>query len=212
MFLLLIVSLCSILIPLITGLILFSKLSPELKLLLFLFFIVAVVDGYTFYLSMNARNPYWVHHIYIPIEYTIIAAVFSFWQRKSWAKKIIRLSILPFLVLCVWDISGGGDLKDFNAFPISVAYTLYVGISAYTLVNLNHGSDKSVARDCRFWIGTALLIYSAGALAYFSFHDMIVANYLIEIWAAHLILNIIAYMLYSVGIMCKAKAWNRVGV
>ncbi len=212
MFLLTVFSVCSVLIPLATGLILFSRLTLELKLLLFLFFIVAIVEGYTFYLFMNHRNPYWVHHIYVPIEYTIIATIFSFWQRKSWAKKIIRLSILPFLVLCVWDISGGGDLKAFNAFPISVAYTLYVGISAYTLVNLNHGSDKSVARDCRFWIGTALLIYSAGALAYFSFHDMIVDNYLIGIWAAHLVLNIIAYMLYSVGIMCKAKAWNQVGV
>lgn len=212
MFFLLIVSICSVLIPLITGLILYSKLSPILKLLIFLFFIIAAVEGYTFYLSMNDRNPYWVYHIYMPIEYTIIAAIFSSWQRKPWARKIIRLSILLFVILCFWDISGGGDLNDLNAFTASVAYSLYVGISAYTLVNLNHGSVQSLTYDCRFWIGTALLIYSAGALAYFSFHDMIVANYLIGIWAVHLILNIIAYMLYSVGIICEARVWNRVGV
>jgi hypothetical protein len=212
MLLLLIIGVCSVLIPLVTGLILFSRLSSELKLLLFLFFIAAAVEGCTFYLAMNDQNPYWIHHIYMPFEYAMIALIFSFWQRKSWEKKLLRLSIPPFIILCLWDILNGGDLKDLNAFTASVAYTLYVGISSYTLVNLNHGSNQSIAGDCRFWIATALLIYSAGGIAYFSFHDMVVTNYLIEIWVIHTVLNIIAYVLYSIGIVCKARSWNQVGV
>jgi hypothetical protein len=206
-----IVFVSSVLIPLITGLLLFRRLSADLRLLLLLFLIVATVEGYTFYLVMQSQNPYWVHHVYAPIEYALITTVLSSWQQREWVKKLFRLSIPPFVIFCLWDILGGGNLKDLNALTASIAYTLYVGMSAYTLVNLDYENIRSTLGDYRFWIGTGLLVYSAGGLAYFSFHDTIVANYLIQIWIIHGVLNIVAYLLYSVGFVYQARSWNRAG-
>lgn len=206
-----IVMLSSVLVPLTTGLMLFRRLNTDLRLLLLLFAIVAMVEGYGFYLVMNSRNPYWIYHIYMPVEYAVFATVLSWWQRKEWVGKLFRLSIPPFAIICLWDIFGGGDLKDLNALTASIAYALYVGMSAYTLVNLDHANIRSTLGDYRFWIGTALLIYSAGGLAYFSFHDTVVANYLIQIWVIHGVLNMAAYLMYSVGYVCQARSWNRAG-
>ncbi len=211
MYLLMVLIVASAFVPAITGLLLFRRLNPDLRLLLLLTAIAAMVEGYTFYLAMNSRNPYWVHHIYMPIEYAIFAIVLSSWQRNNRAKKLFRLSIPPFVILCLWDIFGGGNLKDLNALTASIAYTLYVGMSAYTLVNLDYENIRSTLSDYRIWIGTGLLVYSAGGLAYFSFHETIVANYLIQIWVIHGVLNILSYLMYSVGFIHQARLWNRAG-
>ena len=211
MLLFMIVIASSVFLPLITGLLLFKRLGPDMRLLLLLLMIVAMVECYTFYLVMNHRSPYWVHHLYAPVEYSLIAIVFSFWQQKALVRKLIRVSIPPFVIFCLWDIFGGGDLHDLNALTASVAYTLYVGISAYTLVNLDHKNIRSTFNDYRFWIGTALLVYSAGGLAYFSFHHTVVVDYLVQIWVIHGILNIVAYLMYSVGYICQARLWSRAG-
>jgi hypothetical protein len=206
-----IVIVSSVLVPLTTGLVLFRRLDADLRLFLLLFAIAAAVEGYTFYQVMHTRNAYWVYHIYMPIEYVVIAIVLSSWQQNYMARRLIRLSIPLFVVLCLWDILGGGDLNDLNALTASIAYTLYVGMSAYTLVNLDYQNIRSTLSDYRFWIGTALLVYSAGGLAYFSFHDTIVADYLIQIWIIHGVLNILAYLMYSVGFVCQVRSWNRAG-
>lgn len=206
-----IVIVSSVLVPLTTGLLLFRRLNADLRLLLLLFAIATVVEGYAFYQVMNTRNAYWLYHIYMPVEYVVIVTVFSSWQQKDLAKRLFRLSIPFFAVLCLWDILGGGDLNDLNALTASIAYMLYVGISAYTLVNLDYQNIRSTLSDYRFWIGTALLVYSAGGLAYFSFHDTIVADYLIQIWIIHGVLNILAYLMYSVGFVCQGRSWNRAG-
>lgn len=211
MVLFMVVIVSSVLVPLTTGLLLFRRLGPDTRLLLLLFLIVAMVEGYTFYLAMNSQNPYWVHHLYAPIEYALIAAVLSYWQQRAWMRRLFRWSIFPFVIFCLWDILGGGNLNDLNSFTASIAYTLYVGMSAYTLVNLDQKNIRSTFNDYRFWIGTALLVYAAGGLAYFSFHDTVVANYLIQIWIIHGVLDIVAYLMYSVGFICQVRSWSQVG-
>jgi len=182
-----------------------------MMILLLLLVIVAMVESYTFYLAVDSQNPYWVHHVYAPIEYALTATLFSIWQKKAAVKKLFRLSIFPFAILCLWDILSGGSLNDLNAFTASVAYTLYMGMSAYTLLNIDQKNIRSTFSDHRFWIGTALLFYSAGALAYFSFHATIVTDFLVQVWALHEGLNIVAYILYSVGFICQARSWNQAG-
>ena len=164
-----------------------------------------MVEGYAFYLAHHHENPYWVYHIYMPIEYGLLAIIFSYWQKKPWMKRALRLSIPIFMLICIWDLVIFGNLDDLNYFTASVAFTLYVGISSFTLLYLQTDNPHSIIKDCRFWVSAALLIYSAGGLAYFSFHKTVVSDILVEIWAIHSALNIIAYVLYSIGIICQTR-------
>lgn len=205
MFLLYLCSAFFVLIPLLIGIFLFRRLGTDLRLLILLFLIVAMVEGYTFYLVEKHMNAYWIYHLYTPIEYSLLATIFSFWQKKAWIRRILRISIPIFVLICIWDYLVFRNLNDLNYFTASFAFALYVGITSFTLLYLQTENPQSIIRDCRFWISAGLLIYSAGGLAYFSFHKTIVSELLVGIWVIHSILNITSYILYSVGILCQAR-------
>ena len=173
-----------------------------MKILALLFAIVVLVEGYTFYQTFNRANYYWLHHVYMPFEYGLMAFVFSCWQKKPLIKRALRISVLIFLLVCLADTIGSRNLNNFNDFTAPLAYTLYVGISAYTLISLEKESSDSCLKNYRFWVGTALLLYSAGGLAYFAFFDHFFS---FEIWAIHAVLNIIAHILYSIGFICQTR-------
>jgi hypothetical protein len=194
-----------VLVPISVGVSRFTRLNLQMKLLLLLFVIAVTVEGSTFYLARNGRNFYWVHHIYMPIEYGLLALIFSYWQRKPGMRQALRISIPIFFLICVWDIVVLNNLNELNVFTASIAFTLYVGMSAYTLLYLQFDNPYPILRDYRFWVSTALLIYSAGGLAYFSFHSEVVKGSMVEIWAIHAVLNIVAYILYTVGFIWQAR-------
>ena len=200
LFLLLVVSVFSITAPLSSGIYTYRWLKPEMKILLLLFVIAALVEGYTFYQALNRASLHWVHHLYAPLEYSLLAFVFSFWQKKAILIRALRLSIPIFILVCAVSIFTLENLKNLNNFTASLSNTLYVVVSAYTLLNLQRNDSGSIYKDYRFWISSALLLYSTSSLAYFAFH-----NYFFSfmIWAIHVTFNIVANLLYSMGFICQ---------
>lgn len=197
-----IIAVFSVFAPLCTGIYLYRNLRSEMKILLLWLAIVASVEGYTFYQTLNRNNYYWIYHIYLPVEYGLLAFVFSCWQNNVLIKKALRLSIPLFALSCVLFTVLSDKLDSMNTISISMAYMLYMGISVYTLINLRQTSYRSVLKDYRFWVGVALLLYSAGSLAYFAFFDYLFS---FELWAIHAVLNIIAHILYSIGFICQTR-------
>jgi hypothetical protein len=173
-----------------------------MKILLLWLAIVALVEGYTFYQTLNGNNYYRIHHIYLPVEYGLLAFVFSYWQDNVLIKKALRLSIPLFALSCVLIAKLSDNLDSMNTVSISMAYMLYMGISVYTLINLHQSSYRSVLKDYRFWVGVALLLYSSGSLAYFALFDYFFS---FELWTIHAFLNITANALYTVGFICQVR-------
>ena len=97
------------------------------------------------------------------------------------------------------------NLKEPIELTVSVAFALYVGISSFTLLDLQDDNPNRIFKDCRFWIGAGLLIYSAGGLANFAFHDIILEEWIIAIPIIHRILNLIMHILYSIGFLCQSR-------
>ncbi len=192
----------STVIPVSVGVYLYRRLSPDMKILLFLFAMVVLVEGYTFYQTLNKTDYYWIHHIYMPFEYGLMVFVFSCWQKRSLMRRALRISIIIFLLVCVADVIASRSLNVFNDLTAPLAYTLYVGISAYTLMNLQKEGYHSCFKNYRFWVGSALLLYSSGSLAYFAFFDYFLS---FGIWGIHAVLNIIAHILYSIGFICQTR-------
>jgi len=195
----------SVPLPLFAGLYFYRRLKREMKILLVLFAIVTLVEGYTFYQTLNQTNYYWVHHIYMPLEYGLLVWVFSYWQNYPFLKRALRLSIPVFVLICIIKMLSLENLMNPNSFTASVAYASYVGISSYTMISLQEQNPCAIHKDFRFWVGSALLVYSTGGLAYFAFRDTVVNKFMIEIWSIHAILNIIAHILYSIGFICQSR-------
>lgn len=184
----------SVLIPLIIGAFGYRRLKIDMKILLALISLTFFVEIFVFYLSHEKANSIWVHNIYLPLEYILIALIFSKWHQKVIFGNIIMFSIPVFLIIHIVSLIKIGDINQINSFSISLSCTFYVCISTYALINLLKDDFGSIYQDYRFWVCSALLLYSAGSIAFWAFSRIIVSFLLYYI---HLGVNIIAYSLFA---------------
>jgi len=191
--------------PLGTGIFTFRRLSADMRLLVLLFLLTTLVEGITFYQALTGVNSHWLHFIYTPISYGLLVYVFSGWQANDKVKWGSLASIPIFLAICVWNIVIQHRLDTINDFTQSLANVILVLFASYTFLWLLAEDLGSIYRDYRFWISAAVLIYSAGSLGYFVMHNIISSERIVVAWYFHIVLNILANLTYSVGLLCQYR-------
>lgn len=195
-----IVYMASVMAPASIGIYGYRQLKSEMKLLLALMVITIAVDSFTLYLAIDGRNTNWVHHIYLPVEYGLIGLIFSRWQKTTFNKNVILFSIPLFVIACVMSVIVFRNLDQLNVFTTSLSCILYAVISSYTLYHLQKDDSGSLYKDYRFWVSSALLLYSAGALSFFVFTKVWP-----DVWYAHLGVNVIVYITFAIGFLCHIR-------
>ncbi len=200
-----VISVISTVLPLIVGLYMYRWLRVEMKILLVLFFIASLVDGYSFYQAINRCSNVWILHFYTPLEYSILVLVFSYWQKEKLMKRILRLSIPIFILIFVLNKMFIESTDYFDYITASVESIILLVISVYVLYSLHDEKVDSFYKMPQFWVATAVLIYFAGNTLCFSL------GRIIPIWIIPCILNIIANLLYTGGFLCCRSQSSSVG-
>ncbi|MEE8418428.1 MAG: hypothetical protein V3S06_07175, partial [candidate division Zixibacteria bacterium] len=85
-------------------------------------------------------------------------------------------------------------------FTTCLSCILYAVISSYTLYQLQKDDSGSLYKDYRFWVSSALLLYSAGSLSFFAFTKLFP-----NIWYAHMAVNIVVYLTFAAGFLCHIR-------
>lgn len=196
-------------IPLIIGAIYLHRLNRQMKLLLLLIAIIGMTESITFYYSEILLSDYhWVHHIYLPIEYTILTLIFSSWTKNRLYTKLLRISIPFFWAFSILNSLFLQNLNELNSYPITLSLIVYTVMSLHVLFRIMSEDTGQITKSHIFWISSGLLIFSTADLAYFAFYSLVREHYLVAIWAMHTILNIVMYIFYSVGFFCQGKKWE----
>ena len=196
------VYLASLVVPTSIGTYGYRQLKSGMKLLLALMVITIAVDSFGFYLAIDQRNTNWLYHIYLPVEYGLIGLIFSRWQKTTFNKNVILFSIPLFVIVCVTSVIVFRNLDQLNVFTTSLSCILYAVISSYTLYQLQKDDSGSLYKDYRFWVSSALLLYSAGALSFFAFGKLFPSPI---IWYAHVAVNIVVYITFGAGFLCHIR-------
>lgn len=194
--------------PLTAGAANFKRLNREMRLLSLLMAIVGIVNMAALYLGEKKMDYHWVHHIYTPIEYILLAAIFSCWARHKIIKNILIISIPGLVAFSVCNSLFLQDLIKLNSNAIILTQVFYTMMATYTLYVLMTEDYGNIYRSHVFWITSGLLIFSAGDLAFFAFNPIIKDNLLVAIWAIHAILNIVVNLFYLIGILCQVRQWK----
>ena len=176
-----------------------------MKFMAALFIVTALVEGFTFHQAMNGRALHWMHHLYTPIAYALLALALSKWQANKVVRQGLLVSIPFFAVMCVWNIAAGARIDSLNDTTQSLANIVFVLVSALTLLNLLHRDLGTIHKEYRFWIASAVLIYSAGSLSYFVLHNIISSEHFVIAWYFHIGINIAANTIYTVGVLCHYR-------
>ncbi len=192
-------------IPVAVGMFTYRKQARAMKILFLLIAIIALVEGYTLYQALHNNDYEWIHFVYMPVEYGLFALIFYYWQDNKWIKQILLWSIFAFAIICLANALALHNFSRTNSFVASVACSLYVPITTYTLYNLQKNTSGAILKDPRFWVSSALLLYSAGALSYFAFMELLPDRLIIIAWYFHGALGILTNLLYAEGFICQFR-------
>jgi hypothetical protein len=195
----------SVLAPLVAAIWAIRRMQRGMPILLILFAIAALTECTIWYGLLRGIQFEWVHHIYTPVEYGLFATVFAMWDDNLRIKKIILASIPLFAIICLLDAFFGKSMAVMNSLTISISLVLYVLLSSYSLLKLQADELAPILKNHRFWIYSALLLYSSGALVYFALLYYLPADLIISVQYLHSAVNITANLLYSGGFICLPR-------
>lgn len=113
----------------------------------------------------GVSNNLFIFHIMTPVEYGILALLFNHVITETTVKRITRISIIPFCLLCIFSAFFFQKVTENNAYMIVTESVIIVFLSLYYLrevMTLQHVTE--LQRFSMFWITAGLLFYFTGNL------------------------------------------------
>jgi len=198
------ISAASTAIPIIVALLRLRTLKPVMKIFLGLIGFALIIEIIAEILTKRCGACFSiVLHIYTPVEYCIYMWIFQTWITNDVVKKAVKLSAPLFVIFAIIYSGFYANLKSLNILTASSASTIYIMLSVYVLLGMFAERGKPVLGLFRFWVCATLFLYSSGSIVFFALGDVWIANYMLEIWYIHVILNFASYCGYAVAFTCK---------
>ena len=189
-------------IPIFAGVFRLFRLKTEMALLLCLLTLMLNFELYSLSLYLNGKNPYWLQHVYSPIEYIFVIVIFSFWIDNARFRKMLFISIPVFILLAVVTVMTFESLDISNGFMASISCIAYIVVSLLVIHNIFTTKNGLVYKNYKFWVSAGFLLYSSGSILYFSFYDFLASYHL---WLFHNICNVLANIIFTIGFLCLPR-------
>ena len=148
-----------------------KRITTKDRRVFFLYTIItSILISLAFYdnvIVINKPNYYIIARIHTIIEFTLISILFSFFINNQLIKKLVIISIIPFILICIFDYY-------FSKIP-TIAYTpLFIECLFFLLLILYFFYEK-ISQDINepllstfnFWIAVAFIINFAGNFVLF---------------------------------------------
>jgi hypothetical protein len=142
----------------------YAALPTNLRPLLWLVITNLIVELITDYIKSDTEgNNLYVYHLYAPVEYGILAAIFFRSFQESLIRKCIFISVVSYVIIVIISSLFWEPLTQNNSITYMIESVLVIGWSGlYFRTLLRVDSLYRPETDPTFWVLTALLIYFAG--------------------------------------------------
>lgn len=199
------ISFLSIIIPLLIGTIARKKLEKN-EMLIFILLIISSISELLIYILFKYKmNNLFVSRIQGITELTFLSFFFIEILAREKVVFFIRIGIGVFIALAAFDLY----LHGFNSIDNISLTTECILLMLYALITFFHLIKTPVHDNILavplFWFNTAILTYFSGNLFLFVFSNYIEKHFAMvspALWGIHSLLNIVFYLLLSVG-FCK---------
>ena len=190
----------------------FTSKSSPFYLKLFPPFLLAtlVTESFGAFLSSIGRTNVWLYNFFTVFEFCFYLWVINLIINNRLLKKIIRISLLLYMVISVNNIIFIQKMKAFHTVTYALGCLLVVIFCVYYFFEL-FKLPKSVKlkNNPAFWICTGLLFFYCcgfplyGLTNYLSgISRLIIKNF----YSIIIILNIFLYSLFTIAFLCRLKA------
>ncbi len=196
------ISACSIIAPIIVGAIYVRSLSFALKILFVFVVIAGALELTTSILSFHKVNNLIFFHVFVYIEFSVIALIFFFSYDSVFWRAVSLLFLVAFLLFSVINNIWYETFDDFNRNQRYAEGMLVIIMSGgYYISLLRRPIHRYLERQPMFWLASGWLIYFAGTLYLFLFSKELLSMETQEWWTLHAILNISLNLIYLISFL-----------
>jgi hypothetical protein len=199
-----IISVISGIFPIAAALLNFRHLNGVLKIISALFVFSFIIDvGLWIALENGTKNDMYVIHIYIIISLIFYAIIYHKLFEKIILKNLtIILSCIVAIIMFIYN-------RNLQQYPsvsnTSLSVLLIILSLLYFYQLLNPQKFIHIEKLGLFWINAGILFYSAVNIFLFMLLDRIPRAEQHNYYMIHSVTNIIANILYSIGLLCKPQ-------
>ena len=194
--------------PVLAALINYKNLDKTLKIAALFFLISALFDLLLTLLTLllGAVNNQPVIHLFIVTAIVFFGVIYYNAFFKPGLKKAILILTCVALLGVVFNVIFIERIWEFPSASNTVLSVLTIFFSlAYFYELLNRQEFIHIEKQGLFWINAGVLFYFAINLFLFMLFKRIILANLTEYYIIHNVTNIIANILYSVGLLCKPQ-------
>ncbi len=153
-------------------------------------------------------NYFFLYHIYLPIEYSLLAYYFYLTIRNVRVKRAILYSIPIFIVLSLMFSLEIVLISKYPNFQTIIECLLLVTWATIAIFTIEVKEDVSILSLPVFWICVAILVYQCGVFTFTGVFNFLLdtkPELLEKIKPYHIVFNCIIYTLYSIAFICSHR-------
>lgn len=124
---------------------------------------------------------------------------------------VLRLLVVVFLAMWLLAKIYVEDFRHFDSFTSSFRSALLVMVALYVVSSLFQRDWHKPARDFRFWVLSATLIYHTADVVFIALSNLIVSlppSDILRLWSIHWLIGIVANALYLVSFLTGLPQGN----
>lgn len=201
------ISALSVLLPVTTALIFFRRYPFTFKILAVFFFISGLFDlALVMMVKMGVPNNAPILHLFVLVSVAFLGVFYY----QTITSKLIKKMILIFVPLVLGVVIANGlYIEGIWAFPAisnsaqSLLFIFFALLYFYQL--LTRQEVVYIEKQGLFWINAGILIYFTSNVFLFMLYNRLADAGEWNLWIIHSITNIIANILYTVGLLCKPQ-------
>jgi hypothetical protein len=188
----------------------YNRQKGALKYFSLLIFFSAFFEIFSVVSSRYSMNNLPYLYLYITIEFGLCLLFYRYlFDRpalKSWLG-VMAAIFLTTVVLEIW-FEGLNSFSTFARTAEALGLTCLSLYYFYTLMKSDHFIQ--LEKSPYFWINTGVLLYFMGNFFMFLSYKFIMEHDLAShgYWTVHSMLNIIANLLFAIGLLCKTPEWK----
>lgn len=203
-------SIWSVIVPAITGLILFKYLDRESKIIWLITVLACVPQIGVSYLDISAECKNIFYNVYTLAEVTLYALLFYRRMQSVFFKRLQLVTLALYLVFLGFFYPVRPESRFYNEW-VSVAglvYLIWVLLYLFEEYTGNQYQNMLSVKSPFFWYCVALLVYASTTFLIFTFYYKISPNHRASfkyLWNIHDIFNSIMYILFTAGIITSYR-------
>ncbi|MCB0628320.1 MAG: hypothetical protein R2824_14660 [Saprospiraceae bacterium] len=202
------ISMYSIVLPAIAGLILFNRMSKVQRVIWLLVLLSVLTEVIARWVRNTDEFQNLVYYIFTLCEFILLSYIFMQTLVPFFRRAFLLTLIIFFCLFVIVDMVWLSGLAAFNSYSTAVEGLLIIFlILCYFYKTLQELRIKYLEREPLFWVSTGVLLYFSSNLFIFLFTNYINSSTraLFIIWGIHAIFGILLNVLYTLALWVTPK-------